>query len=117
MDMRCDASSFLSSHPQFPLMSLHHFDMVEPIFPSMDRAESTRHLMKAAKVDQSRMMQQTVCHHRQSNWTFSISWGYFVHLYERIMPIDRCECCDVICVHGRKADVKFRECMTDEIIA
>ncbi|CAI9781287.1 unnamed protein product [Fraxinus pennsylvanica] len=208
MDMRGDASGFLSSHPQFPLMSLHHFDMVEPIFPSMDRAESTRHLMKAAKADQSRMLQQTVCHHRQSNWTFSISWGYSVHLYERIMPrsylqfpietfetwlpnptpphymfntrlpsndsceaphlfffksikespknyvftsfsrawtrgllpcssnsaeiitkinvispetkrteIDRCECCDVIRVHGRKADVKIRECMTNEIIA
>ncbi|CAA3006149.1 uncharacterized protein LOC111412546 [Olea europaea subsp. europaea] len=208
MDMRGDASGFLSSHPQFPLMSLHHFDMVEPIFPSMDRAKSTRHLMKAAKFDQSRILQQTVCHHRKSNWTFSISWGYSVHLYERIMPrsylqypietfekwlpnptpphymfntrlpsndsceaphlfffksikktpkndvftsfsrawprrllpcssnsaeiitkitvispetkrteIERCECCDVIRVHGSKADIKIRECMTDEIIA
>ncbi|CAI9785757.1 unnamed protein product [Fraxinus pennsylvanica] len=211
MDLRGDASGFLSSHPQFPLMSLHHFDMVQPIFPSMDRAESTRHLMKAAEVDQSRILQQTICHHRQSNWTFSISWGYSAHIYERIMPrsylqypietfktwgksprpphymfntrrpsndpceaphlfffesiekpqkkeiftsfsrawprgllacsstgnhtaeiiskinvfspatkrseIDRSECCDVVRIDGNKVDVKFRECMSDEIVA
>ncbi|KAL2510868.1 Protein of unknown function (DUF604) [Abeliophyllum distichum] len=210
MDMRGDASGFLSSHPQFPLLSLHHFDMLESIFPSMDRAASTRHLMKAAKFDQPRMLQQTVCHHRQRNWTFSISWGYSAHIYERIMPrsylqypietfetwlpsptpphymfntrmpsndsceaphlfffksikktpkneiftsfsrawprgllacsptgnnsaeiitkisvlspatkrtkIDRCECCDVYRVHGSKAYVKIRECVTNEMI-
>ncbi|KAL0371086.1 UNVERIFIED_CONTAM: hypothetical protein Sangu_0426700 [Sesamum angustifolium] len=86
IDLRGDISGFLSSHPNSPLMSLHHFDMVAPIFPSKDRAESTRHLMKAAAVDQSRMLQQTVCYHRQSNWSFSISWGYSTHIYERIMP-------------------------------
>lgn len=86
IDLRGDISGFLSSHPKFPLMSLHHFDMVDPIFPSMDRAESTRHLMTAAAADHSRMLQQTICHHRPSNWSFSISWGYSAHIYERIMP-------------------------------
>ncbi|KAI3449989.1 hypothetical protein Pfo_006654, partial [Paulownia fortunei] len=86
IDFRGDISGFLSSHPQSPLMSLHHFDMVEPIFPSLDRFESTRHLMRAATADQSRMLQQTICHHRQSNWSFSISWGYSAHIYETVMP-------------------------------
>ncbi|KAL0459184.1 UNVERIFIED_CONTAM: hypothetical protein Slati_0545600 [Sesamum latifolium] len=86
IDLRGDISGFLSSHPKFPLMSLHHFDMVAPIFPSKDRAESTRHLMKAAAVDQSRMLQQTICYHRQSNWSFSISWGYSAHIYEDYAP-------------------------------
>ncbi|KAL2535815.1 hypothetical protein Fot_17206 [Forsythia ovata] len=211
IDLRGDISGFLSSHPKSPIMSLHHFDMVEPIFPSMDRFESTRHLMKAANVDQSRMMQQIICYHRQRKWTFSISWGYSVHIYERIMPrsyiqnpietfktwiknqrppyymfntrlpsndpceaphvfffesiektpkneiftsysrapgrgfpvcskngnhtadfiskigvispatkhkeMDRCECCDVVRADGMKAEVNFRECMMDEIIA
>lgn len=67
-------------------MSLHHFDMVEPIFPSKDRIKSTRHLMEAAAVDQSRMLQQTVCHHHPSNWSFSISWGYSAQIYQNIMP-------------------------------
>ncbi|PIN25821.1 Galactosyltransferase [Handroanthus impetiginosus] len=86
IDLRGDISCFLSSHPKFPLMSLHHFDVVEPIFPSMDRSDSTPHLMKAAAVDQSRMLQQTIYYQRQSNWSFSISWGYSVHVYEKIMP-------------------------------
>ncbi|XP_051143571.1 uncharacterized protein LOC127259994 [Andrographis paniculata] len=86
IDLRGDLSGFLSSHPNAPLISLHHFDMLDPIFPNMDRYESTRHLMKAAEADQPRMLQQTVCYYHKYNWTFSISWGYSVHIYERIMP-------------------------------
>ncbi|PIM99864.1 Galactosyltransferase [Handroanthus impetiginosus] len=86
LDFRGDISGLLSSHPVSPLISLHHFDMLEPIFPFKDRFESTRHLMTAAKADQSRMLQQTICYHRQSNWSFSISWGYSAQIYERIIP-------------------------------
>lgn len=212
IDLRGDLSGFLSSHPKSLLMSLHHFDMVDPIFPSMDRAQSGYHLLNAANYDQSRMLQQTICHKRSTSWTFSISWGYSAHIYEKIMPrswlqnpietfktwgrsprpphymfdtrrpswdpceaphvfffksvertprneilttyvrawprgigncsftgnhsaeyvseihvyspvtkrieIDRCECCDVIHEAGsNKADIKYRECKEDEIIA
>ncbi|XP_006349802.1 uncharacterized protein [Solanum tuberosum] len=86
IDLHGDISGFLSSHPKEPLISLHHFDAVSPIFPSMDRIQSTKHLMKAAKFDNSRILQQIICHHRLSNWTFSVSWGYSVHIYEKIMP-------------------------------
>ncbi|KAL3653357.1 hypothetical protein CASFOL_003038 [Castilleja foliolosa] len=86
IDLRGDLSGFLSSHPKFPLMSLHHFDTVDPLFPTMNRSESTRHLMKAATVDHSRMLQQTICYHRPTNWSFSISWGYSAHVYEKILP-------------------------------
>ncbi|KAL2455778.1 hypothetical protein Fot_57304 [Forsythia ovata] len=51
----------------------------------MDRLESTHHLMKAANVDQSRMLQQTICYQGQNKWSFSISWGYSIHIYERVM--------------------------------
>lgn len=50
----------------------------------MNRSEAVNHLMKAAEVDQSRLLQQTVCYHKPQNWTFSISWGYSAHLYEKI---------------------------------
>ncbi|KAK1587295.1 hypothetical protein Q3G72_011504 [Acer saccharum] len=86
IDLRGDISGLLSSHPNSPLLTLHHFDEVEPIFPSKDRSESVKHLMKAAEFDQSRVLQQTICYHRQSNWTFSISWGYSAHVYESIFP-------------------------------
>ncbi|KAH0704929.1 hypothetical protein KY290_009643 [Solanum tuberosum] len=37
IDMRGDILGLLSSHPKAPLMSLHHFDAITPIFPSMDQ--------------------------------------------------------------------------------
>lgn len=86
IDLRGDISGFLSSHPKSPLISLHHLDGVQPIFPAMDSFKSARHVMKAAKADQSRMMQQTICYDRPRNWTFSISWGYSAHLYESMLP-------------------------------
>lgn len=85
IDLRGDISGLLSSHPLSPLLSLHHFDVVDPIFPSKDPFQSTRHLMKAAAADQSRMLQQTICHERQSKWSISISWGYSAQIYESVL--------------------------------
>ncbi|XP_062012258.1 uncharacterized protein LOC133728845 [Rosa rugosa] len=86
IDLHGDISGLLSSHPQSPFLSLHHLDAVDPIFPSMNRSESVNHLMKAARVDRSRLLQQTICYHRPSNWSFSISWGYSAHIYENVIP-------------------------------
>ncbi|KAG5517522.1 hypothetical protein RHGRI_038054 [Rhododendron griersonianum] len=86
IDLKGDISGFLSSHPQAPLMSLHHLDKVAPIFPSMDRLKSLNHLMKSARKDQSRLLQQTICYHKPTNWSFSVSWGYSAHIYEKVLP-------------------------------
>ncbi|XP_024012407.1 uncharacterized protein LOC18018764 isoform X2 [Eutrema salsugineum] len=86
MDLHGDLSGLLSAHPTAPLLSLHHFGIVAPLFPGMDRHASVLHLMKAANVDQSRMLQQSICHVRARNWTFSVSWGYSAHVYEKIFP-------------------------------
>ncbi|KAL8146089.1 hypothetical protein AgCh_004001 [Apium graveolens] len=86
IDLHQDISGLLSAHPQSLLVSLHHLDAVEPIFPSMDRIQSVNHLMKAAKADESRLLQQTICYQKHKNWTFSIAWGYSIHIYETIMP-------------------------------
>nr|GMD71466.1 uncharacterized protein LOC109154389 [Ipomoea batatas] len=84
VDIRGDLSGFLSAHPKFPLLSLHHLDNVDPIFPAMDRFESVKHLVRTANYDQTRMLQQNICYRRQSNWSVSVSWGYSVHIYEKI---------------------------------
>ncbi|CAN1750973.1 hypothetical protein LINPERHAP1_LOCUS4203 [Linum perenne] len=86
IDLRGDISGFLSSHPQAPLLTLHHLNKVDPIFPSMDRFEAASHLMEPGKVDQSRLVQQTICYQRENNFSFSVSWGYSVHIYESIIP-------------------------------
>ncbi|XP_052206801.1 uncharacterized protein LOC127811111 [Diospyros lotus] len=86
IDLVGDISGFLSAHPQSPLLSLHHLDYTNPIFPSMDVFQSTTHLMKAGNVDQSRLLQQTICYDKQKKWSISVSWGYSVHIYEIIHP-------------------------------
>ncbi|KAG5566959.1 hypothetical protein RHGRI_002498 [Rhododendron griersonianum] len=86
IDLHHDISGFLSSHPQSPLLSLHHLNAVDPIYPATDRYHSLNHLMKAATADSSRLFQQTICHSKQQNLTFSISWGYSAHAYEGIHP-------------------------------
>ncbi|KAL0389307.1 UNVERIFIED_CONTAM: hypothetical protein Scaly_0287800 [Sesamum calycinum] len=62
VDLHGDFSGYLSAHPKVPLMTFHHFDAMDPIFPNKDRFQSTRHLMKAADADQSRLLQQTICY-------------------------------------------------------
>ncbi|OMP09548.1 hypothetical protein COLO4_05364 [Corchorus olitorius] len=86
IDLDGDISGLLSSHPQYPIITLHHFDFINPLYPSKNQAESISHMMEAAKFDQSRMLQQTICYHRPTNWTFSVSWGYSAHIYENIIP-------------------------------
>lgn len=86
MDLRGDISGFLSAHPQAPLISLHHLDFVEPIFPSMSRYDALSHLMSAAMQDSSRLLQQIICYNYQKRWSVSISWGYSVHMYEELHP-------------------------------
>ncbi|KAL8545137.1 hypothetical protein ACS0TY_005360 [Phlomoides rotata] len=86
VDLVGDFSGYLSAHPKVPVMTFHHFDALDPIFPNKNRFESTRHLMKAADVDQSRLLQQTICYHHHKNWSLSVAWGYSVQIYERIMP-------------------------------
>lgn len=81
-----DISGLLSAHPQTPLISLHHLDIALPIFPKLDRHKSVRHLMKPAKHDQSRLLQQTVCYHKPKDWAFSIAWGYSAYIYEQFTP-------------------------------
>ncbi|KAI3419099.1 uncharacterized protein J3R85_013450 [Psidium guajava] len=86
IDLHGDISGFLSAHPQYPILSLHHIDAIDPIFPSMNRSEAINQLMKPAQVDQSRLLQQTICYHRERNWSISVSWGYSTHIYDNILP-------------------------------
>ncbi|KAL1547453.1 hypothetical protein AAHA92_23930 [Salvia divinorum] len=67
VDLHADFSGYLSAHPKVHVMTFHHFDAMDPIFPFKDHMQSTRHLMTAADVDQSRLLQQTICYHKKTN--------------------------------------------------
>ncbi|XP_076925896.1 uncharacterized protein LOC143588850 [Bidens hawaiensis] len=81
MDMSGDPFGVLAAHPMAPLVTLHHADYLDPIFPNMTNRDAMRHLYKAAQVDPHRILQQTVCYDRWFSWTISISWGYAVEVF------------------------------------
>lgn len=80
MDIRGNMFGLLAAHPTKPLVSLHHLDVTDPIFPKMTKEMALAHLFEATKVDSQRILQQTVCYDRWFSWTISVSWGYAVQV-------------------------------------
>ncbi|KAI9094242.1 hypothetical protein K1719_026824 [Acacia pycnantha] len=62
VDMHGNMFGLLAAHPVTPLLSLHHMDYTDPIFPNMTRTHALGRLFEAANVDSQRMLQQTVCY-------------------------------------------------------
>lgn len=75
----------LSAHPVAPLVSLHHLDVIEPIFPNMDRAKAVQRLLVPMKIDSAALIQQSICYDKTRSWTISVSWGYAVQIYRGIV--------------------------------
>ncbi|KAK6282090.1 hypothetical protein POUND7_015915 [Theobroma cacao] len=84
-DVRGNALGLLAAHPLTPLVSFHHIDHMDPIFPNMTRIKAMEHLLQAANVDSQRILQRTVCYDRWFSWTISVSWGYAVQVYGKHM--------------------------------
>lgn len=81
MDIRGSPFGLLSAHPVAPLISLHHLDYVQPLFPASSRVGSIKRLIRAYNTDPSRVLQQSFCYDPTRNWSISVSWGYNVQLY------------------------------------
>ncbi|XP_022773234.1 uncharacterized protein LOC111315626 [Durio zibethinus] len=71
----------LAAHPVTPFVSLHHLDVVEPIFPNVTRVEALQRLMLPAKLDSAGIMQQSICYDKTKSWTISVSWGFAVQIF------------------------------------
>ncbi|GMJ06253.1 hypothetical protein like AT4G23490 [Hibiscus trionum] len=74
----------LAAHPVTPLVSLHHLDVVEPIFPNATRVEALRRLMLPVNLDSAGVMQQSICYDKAKSWTVSVSWGFAVLVFRGI---------------------------------
>ncbi|KAJ8899915.1 hypothetical protein K2173_019619 [Erythroxylum novogranatense] len=81
VDIRGNPYGLLAAHPQAPLVSLHHLDYVDPIFPGLNQIDSLKKLNKAYKMDPGRTLQHTFGYDLTRNWSVSVSWGYTVQLY------------------------------------
>ncbi|CAL0324228.1 unnamed protein product [Lupinus luteus] len=84
-DVYGDLLGLLGAHPVTPLVSLHHLDVVEPIFPGMTRVRSVRHLMESVNQDSSSIIQQSICYDKNRYWSISVSWGYVVQILRGVM--------------------------------
>ncbi|KAL4331847.1 hypothetical protein GQ457_07G008590 [Hibiscus cannabinus] len=74
----------LAAHPVTPLVSLHHLDVVEPIYPNMTRVQALKHLLLPAKLDSAGIMQQSICYDKNRTWTVSVSWGFAIQVFRGI---------------------------------
>ncbi|PSS34952.1 Beta-1,3-glucosyltransferase [Actinidia chinensis var. chinensis] len=81
VDIRGDLYGLLAAHPLAPLVSLHHLDYVQPVFPGLTRIDSLKKLVQAYKADSGRALQHTFCYDLLRNWSVSVSWGYTVQVY------------------------------------
>ncbi|KZV54289.1 hypothetical protein F511_34732 [Dorcoceras hygrometricum] len=85
LDIQGSPYGLLSAHPLAPLVSLHHLDYIQPLFPGTTRIDSVKKLVKAYKSDPTRALQHSFCYDLSRNWSVSVSWGYSVQLYPFLM--------------------------------
>lgn len=68
-----------------PLVSLHHLDYLQSLFPNLTRIDSVKRLVGAYKTDPGRTLQQSLCYDLKRNWSVSVSWGYTLQLYPSLV--------------------------------
>ncbi|XP_030513540.1 uncharacterized protein LOC115727462 [Rhodamnia argentea] len=85
IDIRGDPYGILSAHPVAPLVSLHHLDDVDPIFPHRTQIDALKALMDPYRIDPARILQQSFCYDPNQKWSISISWGYTIQIYPSLV--------------------------------
>ncbi|RDX93132.1 hypothetical protein CR513_24648, partial [Mucuna pruriens] len=83
-DVYGNLMGLLAAHPVTPLVSLHHLDVVEPIFPNVSRVQALQRLTIPMKLDSAALIQQSICYDKNRKWTISVSWGFAVQIFRGI---------------------------------
>ncbi|WCJ19665.1 hypothetical protein M5689_001948 [Euphorbia peplus] len=84
LDIRGNPYGLLAAHPIAPLISLHHLDTLDPLFPHQNQIDSLNSLNLAYRIDPPRILQQSLCYDYTRKWSISVSWGYTVQIYPKI---------------------------------
>ncbi|KAI7744290.1 hypothetical protein M8C21_031068 [Ambrosia artemisiifolia] len=84
-DVHGNLLGLLAAHPVTPLVSLHHLDVVDPIFPGMSRAQGIKHLLESAKHDSASIIQQSICYDKKRKWSILVSWGFAIQIVRGIL--------------------------------
>ncbi|PUZ43099.1 hypothetical protein GQ55_9G634900 [Panicum hallii var. hallii] len=79
-DLWGDVLGLLGAHPVTPLVTLHHLDFLQPVFPTVkSRTRALRRLFEGpVALDPAAVAQQAVCYDAGKEWTVSVSWGFAV---------------------------------------
>ncbi|VVB08352.1 unnamed protein product [Arabis nemorensis] len=80
-DVNGNLFGLLAAHPVTPFVTMHHLDVVEPIFPNMTRVRAIKKLTTTMKLDSAGLLQQSICYDKHKSWTISVSWGYAVQVF------------------------------------
>lgn len=91
LDIRGNPYGLLAAHPSVPLVSLHHLDYVQSLFPNATQIDSLRKLISAYEMDPGRAVQHSFCYDPRRNWSVSVSWGYTVQLYPTLVTAKKLE--------------------------
>ncbi|KAK6142081.1 hypothetical protein DH2020_012183 [Rehmannia glutinosa] len=75
----------LGAHPVTPLVSLHHLDVVDPIFPGISRVDGLKRLFDSVEHDSASIIQQSFCYDKNKYWSISLSWGYVVQVMRGVI--------------------------------
>ncbi|XP_047043533.1 uncharacterized protein LOC124647670 [Lolium rigidum] len=86
-DLWGDVLGLLGAHPVAPLVTLHHLDFLEPVFPATpSRAGALRKLFDGpVRLDSAAVAQQSVCYDPEQQWTVSVSWGFAVMVVRGVL--------------------------------
>ncbi|GAV76551.1 DUF604 domain-containing protein, partial [Cephalotus follicularis] len=91
VDIRGNPYGLLAAHPVAPLVSLHHLDYVQTLFPNLNQIDSLKKLISAYEKDPDRTLQHSFCYSLKRNWSVSVSWGYTVQLYPSLETAKKLE--------------------------
>lgn len=84
-DLYGNVFGILAAHPIAPLVSLHHLDVILPIFPNVNRVQALERLKVPMKLDSAALVQQSICYDKARNWTISVSWGYSAQIFRGVI--------------------------------
>ncbi|KAJ7564658.1 hypothetical protein O6H91_02G028200 [Diphasiastrum complanatum] len=84
-DIRGNPLGLLGSHPIAPFVSLHHVDVMDPVFPGLAAHKGLQLLSKAMQMEPGSFLQQSFCYNQKQGFSFSVSIGYVVQVFPEIL--------------------------------
>lgn len=84
-DVFGNARGLLASHPVTPFLSMHHLELLAPVFPFMSHLEGLRLLTKAMRTEPGSFLQQSLVYDVKNSLSFSISTGYVIQVFPEII--------------------------------